>query len=163
MKLSQVTGISQVNFMIYLSGVWFDNMQKMGSGPGSPFGLEDKAPWTSWMFNFEGFTDSPHPHRQETRGLDTTQVTAFIPWWLYIFLLSRKSWGKGRFVKTPEKSLKKQCCTIIQLPLCHPPCMVYIKIRADQNQNRLSTGHGIGVWRWTQWPYHVGYYFQSLS
>ena len=24
---------------------------KMGSGPGSPFGLEDKAPWTSWMFN----------------------------------------------------------------------------------------------------------------
>ena len=44
---------------------------KMGGGPGSPFGREDKAPWTSWMFNFGGFTDSPHTHKQETRGLDT--------------------------------------------------------------------------------------------
>ena len=45
-----------------LAGVWFDKsikFWKMGSGPGSPFGLEDKAPWTSWMFNFGGFTDSP--------------------------------------------------------------------------------------------------------
>ena len=32
----------------------------MGSGPGSPFGLEDKA---SWMFTFGGFTDSPHAHK----------------------------------------------------------------------------------------------------
>ena len=36
---------------------------KMGSGPGSPFGLEDKSPCTSWMFHFWGFTDSPHPHK----------------------------------------------------------------------------------------------------
>ena len=43
----------------------------MGSGPGSPFGLEDKAPpqkkkKISWMFNFGGFTD-------------------FFPWWLHVF------------------------------------------------------------------------------
>ena len=25
---------------------------RIGSGPGSPFGLQDKAPWTCWMFNF---------------------------------------------------------------------------------------------------------------
>ena len=63
-------------------------LRKMGSGPGSPFGLEDKAPWTSWMFNFGGFTDSPHPHKP--RGLDTIQTTS---------LLSRSIWGTGRFVK----------------------------------------------------------------
>ena len=49
----------------------------MGSRPGCPFGLEDKAPWTSWMFNFWGFTDSPHP--PQTRGLDTIQATSFFP------------------------------------------------------------------------------------
>ena len=37
---------------------------KMGSGPGSTFGPEDKAPWISWMFNFGAFTDSRR--RQET-------------------------------------------------------------------------------------------------
>ena len=51
---------------------------KMGSGPGSPFGLEDKAPWASWMFNCGGFTDSPHLHKQEARGLDTIQATSFL-------------------------------------------------------------------------------------
>ena len=25
------------------------------------------------MFNFREFTDKPHPHKQETRGLDTIQ------------------------------------------------------------------------------------------
>ena len=35
-----------------------------------------KPPWTSWMFNFGGFTDSPHLHKQETRGLDTIQATS---------------------------------------------------------------------------------------
>ena len=61
------------------------NPEKMGSGPGSPFGLEDKAPWTSRMFNFGGFNDSTHLHKQETRGLDTTQATSFFPWWLLLF------------------------------------------------------------------------------
>ena len=50
----------------------------MDSGPGSPFGLEDK---TSWMFNFGGFTDS---HKQETRGLDTIQATSFFPGWILV-------------------------------------------------------------------------------
>ena len=71
---------------VHMSGVWFDNSKKswkMDSGPGSPFGQEDKAPWTSWMFNFGGFTDSPH--LQETRGLDTIQATSLFPWWLLLF------------------------------------------------------------------------------
>ena len=45
---------------------------------------EDKAPWTSWMFNFGGFTDYPHPHKQETRGLDTILATSFFSWWLHL-------------------------------------------------------------------------------
>ena len=71
----------------YIPGVWFDKSKKswkMGSGPGSP-----------WMFNFR---DSPHPHKQETRGLDTIQTTFFL-FLLATTLLSRKFWGKGRFVK----------------------------------------------------------------
>ena len=35
------------------------------------------------MFNFGG--DSPHPHKQETTGLDTIQATSFFPWWLLLF------------------------------------------------------------------------------
>ena len=50
----------------------------MRSGPGSTFDLEDKAPWTSWMFNSGGFTDSPNPHKQETRGLDTIQLLSLL-------------------------------------------------------------------------------------
>ena len=50
------------------------NMNR-GSGTGSLFGLEDKAPWTSWMFG--GFTDSPRPHKQDTRGSDTIPATSF--------------------------------------------------------------------------------------
>ena len=54
----------------------------MGSRPGAPLSLEDKAPW---MFNSGGFIDSPHPHKQETRGLDTIQATSFFHWWLLLF------------------------------------------------------------------------------
>ena len=67
-----------------MSGVWFDkskNPEKWVAG----LGLEDNAPWTSWMFNSGGFTDSPHPHKQETRGLDTIEATSFFPWWLIRF------------------------------------------------------------------------------
>ena len=83
----------------------------MGSGPGSPFGLEDKAHWTFWMFNFGGFTDSPHPHKQETRGLDRILATSFFPWWLLLFfqesfqgiciVVKKKILKSG---KIPEKS-----------------------------------------------------------
>ena len=108
LKLSQVEFlyISLDSYMKYrqISGVWFDTGKKswrMGIGPECPFGLEDKAPWTSWMFNFGGFTDSPHPRKQETRGLDPVQATSFFPWWLLLFY-QEMFWGKGRFVKNPE-------------------------------------------------------------
>ena len=54
-------------------------------GHGFPFSLEDRAPWTPWKFIFEGFTDSPHPHKQNARGLDTIHTTSFFPWWLLLF------------------------------------------------------------------------------
>ena len=79
------------NVYYHYSWVWFDKSKKslkMGSGPGwlgLPLVLEDKARWTSWMFNFVGFTDSPHPHKQETRGLDKIQSTSFFLWWLILF------------------------------------------------------------------------------
>ena len=70
-------------------GVWFDKSTKILEkkwvvGLGLPFGLEHKGPWTSWMFNSGGFTDSLHPHKRETRGLDTIQATSFFPWWLLL-------------------------------------------------------------------------------
>ena len=72
---------------------------KMGSGSGCPFGLEDKAPWTSWMFNLGGITDSPHPHQQETRGLDTIQATSFFPWWLHVLLFFQEHFeAKGNIL-----------------------------------------------------------------
>ena len=77
-----------------------NNPGKSGSRPGCPFALEDKSPWTSWMFSFGGYTDSPHHHKQETRGLDTIQATSFFPWWLLLFF--QKHLGKGKFVKNPE-------------------------------------------------------------
>ena len=70
----------------------------MGSRPGSPFGLENKC------LIFGGFTDSPHPHKQETRGFDTAiQATSFLG-------------GYGRFDKKPEirkSPQKSQVCTLI--------------------------------------------------
>ena len=76
-----------MNYM-YLQGC--EKTWKMDSGPGSPFGLEDKAPWTCWMFNLRGFTNSPNPHKQETRGLDTIQTTSFFLSLVASSLLSRK-------------------------------------------------------------------------
>ena len=77
------------------SGVWFwqKNPGKMGSGPGSAFGLVDKATWTSSvMFNFleDLQIPLPHKHRLLLYFLGATS------------LLSRTFWGKGRFVKNPE-------------------------------------------------------------
>ena len=59
----------------------------MGSRPGSPFGQEDKA---AWMFNLGGFTDSPHPHKQQTRCLYTIQATSFFPSLVATSLLFKK-------------------------------------------------------------------------
>ena len=120
LKLSQVEFlyISLDSYMKYrqISGVWFDTGKKswrMGIGPECPFDLEDKAPWTSWMFNFGGFTDSPHPRKQETRGLDTIQATSFVTWWLLLFY-QEMFWDKGRFVKNPE--IRKNTCLRHLLP-----------------------------------------------
>ena len=102
----------------------------MGSGPGSAFGLEDKAPWTSWMFNFGGFTVLPYTdvcvalHTQCFPSVceKTSQATSQDLQTLHIptnkklevckqcrllslmatSLLSWNVWGKGRFVRNPE-------------------------------------------------------------
>ena len=65
---------------------------KMGSWPWSPFGLEDKAPWISWMFHFGGLS-TYWQTRNERFGHNTG----------YFFLssvaTSLRFWGKGRYVK----------------------------------------------------------------
>ena len=64
--------------------MWFHKVKiswKMGSGPGSPFGLEDKAPPEppGCLILEDLQTLHIHPHKQETRGLDTMQATSFFP------------------------------------------------------------------------------------
>ena len=61
------------------------------------------------MFNFGGFTDYLHPHRQDTRGMDTIQAAVFFAWWLYFFqkLFEAKGGIRNKnpeIRKTPEKS-----------------------------------------------------------
>ena len=88
----------------------------MGSGPGSPFGLlEDKAPEPPGCLIFGGFTDSPHPHKQETGGLDTIQATVIS--FLGGYFSSFKKICRQRQIskKNPEirKNLaKSQACNI---------------------------------------------------
>ena len=54
----------------------------MGSELGSAFGLEDKSPpEPPGCLIFEDLQTLHIPHKQETRGLDTTQATSFFPWW----------------------------------------------------------------------------------
>ena len=53
-------------------GTWELGPGTWDLGPGPPFGLEDKASCTSWMFNFG-------------RIQDTIQATSFFPWWLHHF------------------------------------------------------------------------------
>ena len=69
--------------------------------PGSPFGLEDKAPWTSWMLNFGGLyrlSTSPQTRNQRfghNKGyFFLSSVATSLP--------SRKYRGKMRFVNNPE-------------------------------------------------------------
>ena len=61
------------------------NPEEMGSNARvSVWSGGQSPPWNSRMFHF-GFTDSPHPHRHETRGWDTTQATSFFTRWLLLF------------------------------------------------------------------------------
>ena len=55
------------------------------------------------MFHFGGFTDSPHPHKQETRGLDTIQATSFFPWWI-LFEAQGDLYKILKSGENPEKS-----------------------------------------------------------
>ena len=50
------------------------------------------------LYNFGGFTDSPHPHKQETRGLYTIQATSFFPWW-QLLLFQENFEAKEHFYK----------------------------------------------------------------
>ena len=52
----------------------------MGSGPGSPFGLEDKAPEPPRCLILEDLQTLHIPEKQETNGLDTKKATSFFPW-----------------------------------------------------------------------------------
>ena len=60
------------------------NPEKWVAGLGLP--LVKRTPEPSWMFNFGGFTYSPHPRKQDLRGLDIIQAISFFPWWLLLFL-----------------------------------------------------------------------------
>ena len=74
----------------------------MGRGPGNTLG-QGQSP-----LNFGGFTDSPHPHEQETRGLDTIQATSFLGGCFSSFkkiLRQREIFKKNPEIrKNPEKS-----------------------------------------------------------
>ena len=91
----------KMDTMDALSGVWFNLifffiLKKWVAGLGCPCGLEDKAIWTSSILNFWGFTDSTSQQTRNLKSFDTIQATS---------LLSRNSFGKGRFVKkNPVKS-----------------------------------------------------------
>ena len=131
------------------SGVWFDKskqiLNKMGSGPGSPFRLADKAPWTSWMFNFGGFTDSPHPHKQETRGLITIQATSFFPWWLRLFFQENFE-AKWDF----EKS--KALWNVLHIWNGSRPCSIfYMLVNPNYPKILQNPPPGFGCFWWIQY------------
>ena len=63
-----------------------ENPAKWAAGLGLPLSLEDKAPWTSWMFNLQTLHIPTNKKLEVT--LYTLQATS---------LLSRKYLGKGRF------------------------------------------------------------------
>ena len=51
----------------------------MGSGPEFSLVLRTKPPEPPGCLILEDL-QTPHPHKQETRGLDTIQGTSFFPW-----------------------------------------------------------------------------------
>ena len=66
----------------------------MGSGPGSPSGTKPPG-----RLFFGGFTDSPHSHKQETRGFDTIQATSFLGGYFSSF---KKISRQREICKNPE-------------------------------------------------------------
>ena len=77
----------------------------------SPFSLDRiKPPEPHGCLIFGGFSDCPHPHKQETRGLDAN-TGYFLLFLVTTSLLSKFFLGKRRFIKkkseirkNPEKS-----------------------------------------------------------
>ena len=92
----------------------------MGSRPASPFGPMDKAPPEPPRCFILEDLDSPHPHKQETRGLDTIQATSFFPWWLLLFFQKKNAEANRDLSKIPEirKNPKKsQVCETDRITL----------------------------------------------
>ena len=93
--------------------VWFDKSKKswkMGRS-GSPFGLEDKASWTSWMLE-----DLQTLHIPTNNKLEVwTQYRLLLSLLGGYFSSFKKIWGKGRFVQNPKirkNPEKSQACKI---------------------------------------------------
>ena len=70
-----------------------------------------------WIFNF---ADSAHPHKQETRGLDTIQATPFFPLWLLLFFqenfeakknICKKILKSGKMQRNHRTVIRCWCCT----------------------------------------------------
>ena len=140
------------NFYINMSGVWLDKRPSLGL----PLVYRTKPPWTSWMFtDFRGFTDSPHPHKQENRGLDQIQATSFFPWWLLLFF-RQQFWGKERFVKKIRKSGK-----------------ILRNYKPDMYRNQPAYLISVGImilffyfsfdWNYVECPSHMKSAFQSYD
>ena len=118
-------------------------------------------PGTSWMFNFGGFTDSPHPHKQETGGLDTIHVTCsfFLSFFLSLVatsLLSRTFWGKRKILRQKEnpeakgKSEKSQTCLNVAYSGAPPPPPSRITAHGNTDYflDSVVSLHGRDSWQW---------------
>ena len=70
------------------------------------------------MFNSGGLIDPPHPHKQETRGLDTIQATSFSPWWQLFFQDNFEAkgylWKRNPEIrKNPKKTQKENTMRVL--------------------------------------------------
>ena len=88
------------------------NPEKWVAGLGLPLVERIKPPEPPGCLILEGL-QTPHPHKQETRGLDTTQATSFFPWWLLLFfkntLRQRVICKNHEIRKNAEKSQACEC------------------------------------------------------
>ena len=82
----------------------------MGSWPGSPFSLEDKAPpEPPGHLIVEDLQTLHITTNKKNRGLDTIQASSFFPWWLLLFFQGEIFFLNPEILKNPEKS---QACSI---------------------------------------------------
>ena len=89
----------------------------MGRGPGSlPLISRTEPPEYLIVEDLR----TPHPYKQETRGLETIQATSFFPWWLlFCFKKNVEATGDLYKKKTHEirKLLQNQACNKDELHL----------------------------------------------